>query len=153
MLHIQPIISFFLCPIRQWLSILACSLTGTDDRSLSKVMWTDNRGGTGCFMRPLVKFSMSSLHMFWHIEGQVMNVIDDKWKTWIPVWIWGPQLFTDWIRSRYDSYSLCFIFVVTGLQLLTIFNLHYLIYCLQPQGRMFYKVSNIMMTYPIFFVL
>lgn len=44
-----------------------------------------------------------------------------------------------------------FQFSVTGLQWLTIFNQHYRIHYPQPWGRIFCKVSNIMMTFSISF--
>lgn len=90
---------------------LLFTMTSTYDRGLYKVIRTDSRGDIGLFMRPFTH-SPCLVSTVWHTESQAMTVISDKWKnSEIPVCIWGPQLITDWIGSRYDSYSLCFNFL------------------------------------------
>lgn len=67
--------------------------------------------------KTLHETSCPTLHVlslyFWNTESQAMTalVTNEKKNSGIPVWIWGSQLIMDWIRSGYDSYSLCFNFL------------------------------------------
>lgn len=146
MLPSPQTISLFPSPTR----LSPCSqLTSTDDGGLYKVRGIDGRGlhETSCTTLHVLSPHLGTLK----VKRWLLLVTNEK----IVRFLYEYEAHSlSRIESEADMTATVFVSIFCHwLQWLTIFNQHYRIHYPQPWGRIFCKVSNIMMTFSISFQL